>query len=229
MPSYKTMVLLTASRKYRGQCLAGKELEGGEARKWVRPVSDSETGELTPDHIRLKTGEIPKIFDVLQIPVQGQAIRAHDAYQTENYLIANNQSWEKIGIFNPQDLPKICDKVDQLWVNGQSAQYGVNDQIPEDDARQNIKHSLVLIKPENFLIVRQQEHKGKIKNRAKFTYNGTEYKLMVTDSEMERKLEDQDLGTYNYPNKMVYLCVSLSEPYHGFCYKLVAGVIAIPK
>ena len=47
----------------------------------------------------------------------------------------------------------------------------------------------------------------------------------MTDPILEEGYFDKYIGDYPIAEKDVYLCVSIGEPYEGYCYKLVAGVI----
>ena len=47
MIGYKTIICLANSRKKGGYCIAGKEIVNHQVTpKWIRPVSDTESGEL---------------------------------------------------------------------------------------------------------------------------------------------------------------------------------------
>lgn len=59
--------------------------------------------------------------------------------------------------------------------------------------------------------------------RGEFVYNKVSYRLAVTDSSMEAKYRQRSEGSYTLED--VIICVSLGEPYQGYAYKLVAGVI----
>ena len=55
--------------------------------------------------------------------------------------------------------------------------------------------------------------------------NKVEYWLSVTDPEVEATYYNNDFGEYPITGENVFICVSIGEPYEGYCYKLVAGVI----
>lgn len=57
MPYTKRIVCLANSRKYKGSCVAGKEIMGNAFGGWVRPVSKKVHGELTPDLLHTEMAE----------------------------------------------------------------------------------------------------------------------------------------------------------------------------
>ena len=59
--------------------------------------------------------------------------------------------------------------------------------------------------------------------QANFIFGGVNYHLWVTDPVIESQYYAQADGLYNLGAK--YLTVSLSEPYQGGCYKVVAAII----
>ena len=59
-------------------------------------------------------------------------------------------------------------------------------------------------------------------------YNNIQYRLSVTDPEIERQYLQEAEGEYHLPKSDVCLTISLGEPFQGFVYKLVAGVITPP-
>jgi len=59
--------------------------------------------------------------------------------------------------------------------------------------------------------------------QAEFSFSGVRYSLWVTDPVIEDTYLAQADGVYNLDAS--YLTVSLSGPYLGRCYKLVAAII----
>jgi hypothetical protein len=50
--------------------------------------------------------------------------------------------------------------------------------------------------------------------------------LSITDPLVEEAYLNKDFGTYPIKSRDAYLCVSIGGPCEGYCYKLVAGMIA---
>lgn len=117
---------------------------------------------------------------------------------------------------------------DVLWINGYSSYNGTNDRIPEDSAN-TLRNSLVLVQPEELTVIVNIEgaefNNSKRKVRASFRLNNHEYKLAVTDPKIEKTYLKKANGTYKIKADRAYLCISIGEPYDGFCYKLIASII----
>jgi len=62
------------------------------------------------------------------------------------------------------------------------------------------------------------------KVRGEFTLNDVNYRLAITDPTVESEYAD---GTHDIGSAI--LCISLGEPYEGYAYKLIAGVIRVPE
>jgi len=224
-PFQKTMVCLAVSRKYKGYCVAGKEIaeDPGES-SWIRPVSPRQMGELPSEVIQLKDGNKPIFLDIVKIAVKKPLPHY---YQAENFLADCERTWEKVGRLKVEELNDYCDDVHNLWVNGYHSANGMNDRIPLEISNAQCESSLVLIQPQDFLLVLSTGLTFKQRIRAEFIFNKTTYNLALTDPFVERTYEERAEGRYRIESKPIYLCISLGEPLNGFCYKLVAGVIGL--
>jgi len=220
--SKKTILCLANSRKISGRCIAGKEIKGKSFGDWIRPVSAREKGEISEDERRYQNGQTAQLLDIVSIPCV--SAQPHSC-QSENYLIDEHQYWEKVGQARWSDLGKALDKVPGiLWINYSSSHNGVNDEIPLEQAN-GLKNSLLFVKPDHLVLSVASEgfQTVKLKVRAQFQFNGVQYKLVVTDPVIEQAYIARKAGTY--PVDEAYICVSISEPIGGNCYKLVASVI----
>ncbi len=221
----KRVICLAVSRKYGGYCMAGKEIAEGEPVRWVRPVSPSDSGELPLDLIKFKNGHTPCLLDMVDLVLKKPFPHY---YQTENYLTDRSRPWEKAGQAEIARLNVLCDPVDALWENGYHSASGKNDRIPLEIAKEKCASSLVLIQPQNFVLWVISGLTFKRKIRAEFSYREIAYNLTVTDISVEKACADRPVGRYPVESETLFLCVSLGEPFEGFCYKLVAGVIGLP-
>ncbi len=61
------IVCLTNSRKISGRCIAGKIIGSN---KWIRPISNGEGEEISKEEQRYKNGQMPKLLDVITIPLK---------------------------------------------------------------------------------------------------------------------------------------------------------------
>ncbi|MBW1800152.1 MAG: DNA helicase RecQ [Deltaproteobacteria bacterium] len=214
------IICLANSRKYSGRCVAGKTFSGNRIGGWVRPVSSRETGELTIKETSCKDGKPPGLMDIVSVPLIRHRPRS---YQQENYLVDGGR-WVRKGQLPPSELPRLCDPVDRLWINGFHSYNGFNDRMPLEMVENNLKSSLRLIQPENVRITVSEGVDLLKKVRMRFTFAGTDYWLTITDSLIESTFFQGDIGEYPITKKDLYLTVSIGEPYQGFCYKLVAAV-----
>lgn len=215
------IVCLANSRKTSGRCIAGKIIESN---KWIRPVSNRENEEISEEERRYEDGQMPKLLDIISIPVNSHKPTMH---QKENYLINDEYYWDKTGEFS-EGLEDLLDIPVDLWGTGTSSYQGTNDRFPEGMC-DHYNESLYLIKP-NFLkiIVRvegEEFDNAKRKVRAEFEYNSTKYIFPITDPVSERKYLSGENGVFTLPVENTYLCVSVGLPYSGYCYKFVASII----
>ena len=222
----KTFVVLAASRKYGGYCIAGKEWADGRIGPWVRPVSRQPSGELAPENIRMNNNELPCLMDIVEVETRGTA---RHAYQKENFFAAENQTWVWQWKLPDVALAKLLDQPDSLWLEGFSSTNGLNDRIPEEIAVKSDLPSLYLIRPDDFTVLVTDDPYGRKKVNARFTYRGTTYLLSVTDMMIERDYLMKPQDEYPLSNKNTYLTISLGESFKGFCYKLVAAVMMQSK
>lgn len=222
----KKIVCLANSRKTSGRCIAGKELLDGNYNEWIRPISERIDGEISEDERRFKDGKRPQVLDIITIPFIEN--RPHN-YQQENHLIDDKYYWEKKGALSWSELQNVVDTVsDALWLNGDPSYNGINDRIPESKAN-SLRSSLLLIQPDTLTISVEIEgaefNNGKRKVRAIFTLNNHKYKLVVTDPRIESHFLEKKDNQYKLNAEKAYMCISIGEPYHDYCYKLVASII----
>jgi len=218
----KTFIVLAASRKYGGYCIAGKEWSDGKIGPWVRPVSRSANGELAAEDIRMNNNELPRLMDIIEVETHGPA---RHAYQKENCFSAEKQTWILQWKLPDAALDTLLDNPDSLWLEGFSRTSGLNDRVPEEIAVKNDTPSLYLIRPDDFTIPVSDDLYGRKKVSARFTYRLTTYLLSVTDMMIEREYLMKPQDEYLLDQKNIYLTISLGEPFNGFCYKRVAAVI----
>jgi hypothetical protein len=227
-PKYtKTIICLANSRKITGRCVAGKEIAGDKIGGWIRPVSSRPAGELSEEECRYENGQDPRLFDVITIPMVEP--RPH-GFQSENHLIDDGYYWAKEREAGWDDLKAALDKVSgPLWDNSSSSYNGLLDRVEESTANE-LGSSLRLVEVKDLKIVVAVEGGGlfpaKRKVRGRFTLNGAQYSLSVTDPVVERQYLAGKDGEFKVGNAI--LCISLGEPFEGYAYKLIAGVFVKP-
>ena len=223
MAEVKRLVCLANSRKLNGRCLAGIELVGGRKAGWIRPVSAREKEEVSEAERQYPDGSDPCVLDVIDVPFLGAQART---FQQENWLLDPDRYWEKIEQFPFDRLARLVDTPASLWINGNSTYNGSNDFVALAQVN-SLRSSLYLIKVDRLIlsVFKPSEAFGNPKRRVQgiFTYNGTEYKLWVTDPVYERRFlakpdGDSALGE-------CFLTISLGEPFNDSCYKLIAALL----
>lgn len=215
-----TFICLANSRKISGRCIAGKTLAGA----WVRPISSRPTGELSEYDRGFSNGGDPKLLDI--VTVQMVEPRPH-AFQTENHLIDDKMYWAKAGQATYDQVEQLVDTVHgPLWDDSDSSYNGLRDRVELGKANA-LTSSLKLIRVTDFQVVVAVEgaefNNGKRKVRGQFTVAHTPYLLAVTDPNISKAVLAKADGTTVIGEAL--LCISLGEPYNGYAYKLVAGVI----
>jgi hypothetical protein len=219
MAYIKTIVCLANSRKTGGRCVAGKEWNGKPG-AWVRPVSKRDTREISGAEQIYQNGRFPQLLDIVAIPCAAAAALAH---QRENHRIGRG-GWVKKGALAWSELPRLLDSPEALWVPDHSSHAGLNNRVP---AEQALGDSLYLIEVEK--VVFKLGVKSSVYSQAKcvvrgcFGFNGIDYCLDVTDPYIEDRLADKPDG--DYPLSKPVLCISLGDPWEGYCYKLIAAVL----
>jgi hypothetical protein len=224
VPYSKKFLCLANSRKLNGACVAGKLLDGTKVGGWIRPVADSATGELKDRDRRYRDGVDPKLFDIVE--VQLLRLQVHP-YQSENHVIDDKMYWVRAGRATGAQVKAAIDKVDgALWENQSSSTDGLHDRVLETRVAGG---SLKLIEVEDLKIKVAIEgaafNNPRKRVRADFTYNKQQYWLSVTDPIVEAKYRSGELGTFTIGRAV--LCISLGEPYKGYAYKLVAGIMTL--
>jgi hypothetical protein len=192
---------------------------------WIRPISDRPTCELKISETRYDNGTIPKLLDIIDVPL---AKHAPEGHQTENHIIAPGQHWVNRGELNWADLDAIADDPPTLWANTEQTNAGQFDCVTESEAAQ-LSNSLLLIKQKHFIVeVATHYFKGTRTYRGKFDYKGTHHSLSLTDPRVRDVFDSKSEG--EYPFEDVYLCLSLTAPFEGDgrCHKLVAALITNP-
>ena len=220
----KRMVCLANSRKPSGRCIAGRELaERRQAAGWIRPVSARPGQEVSEHERQYEDGSDPRVLDVVSVPL----LEPRPAgWQTENRLLDPDSYWRKEGTWPWFDLPAMVDPVAPLWIDGGHTYHGRNDRLPPEPAGPKPSSLRLVHVPRIALAVFSPgEAFGNRKRRVqgKFSHAGVDYALWVTDPGYERQYLAKLNGSYDLGE--CYLTISISEPFEGFCYKLIAAII----
>ncbi len=200
-----------------------------DSERWIRPVSDLPDGTLFDYHCRLDIGRTPQLFDVIRVPL-ARSRSTH--YQPENWEVADGQ-WTCAGRL---PLKQVLPILDRALARGPDLLGNQQDRHREANLRQSAAvSSLTLVEPSTIEWEVDRSVSGRRQTRAAFTLQGVRYSLVVTDPMWEKKLEGLGYGIHPRgaadirTHDRILFTVSLGEPFRGYCYKLVAAVIMIPK
>jgi len=218
------IVCLANSRKTTGRCIAGKEIDGtGKTGQWIRLISSRPTHEISELEMLYSDGETVRLLEVMEIPCEKPAPQGH---QPENVLIDARFFWQRRDRANWQALNQMLDEPDPLWISGFSTRQGQNNRIPENLLNPQ-QGSLRLIALDQILLHAgpKAPRFGDMKQvvRASFNYLGEPYCLDVTDPVIESYF--LKIGGGEHTLDVAVACISLTEPWEGYVYKLVASII----
>ncbi|RRR71811.1 MAG: hypothetical protein EI684_10965 [Candidatus Viridilinea halotolerans] len=215
----RLFVCLANSKKYSERCIAGIELQrmrtgfrairNNDAPVWIRPVSHQEYGEVDShlvDHIDL--------LDVVEITVTSPMPQG---YQSENCLFLE-EVLQVVG-----KVPLQENILDRLCSQQTGMLFGNRGKAVHSEKINELNHSLILIKPQEFGVYTIMTNRNKEQMRASFVFAETTYDLPITDIEFEQEY---------YKNKQLlngvqnmYLTISLGAEHNDWYSKLIAGVI----
>lgn len=218
------IVCLANSRKLNGRCVAGLTTNG----EWIRPVSDDADGTLYRQHYFLDSGNEAALLDLVRVPVREHVPEDH---QPENWLVAPGQ-WQHLGVIAPDAARRFLREQadagpDLLGNRSDRVSVGARTQAPGAP-------SLALVEPAELSWFITTSMRGNRQARALFKLGDATYNLSITDPEWESRLRPLAQGTHNVQegglagDESLFLTVSLSEPFNGDCFKLVAGIVALP-
>tara|TARA_Y100001935_G_scaffold183594_1_gene152215 strand:+ start:476 stop:1090 length:615 start_codon:yes stop_codon:yes gene_type:complete len=198
------IVIFANSYKDQGRCIAGKTIN---EKKWVRPVSNKNGGELNHEQIKYKNKYGVYSVKTLQKIKMKLLERAPLPNQPENFLISN-ELWTQNYAIQEKEIFNFLDHPDSLW--------GYGDRVSIEMINRkkiNIEQSLYLVEVDKLKLFFSEENK----RRAEFSLNGINYNFAVTDPKFDDLI--------NEPEKINnVLCISLGSNFQGNCYKLVAGI-----
>lgn len=218
----KELVCLANSRKNSGRCVAGIEILDG-SKRWIRPVSDRPSQEVSEVERQYWNGAEPQVLDVISVPLLKPE---PDDFQRENWLLDPAVCWRKVGRIGWRDLCGLEQHPESLWINGYHASAGANDRVPAGQEH-TLVDSLKLIRVDNVTMQVSPARPWSTSQRptvqARFRYARSEYALNVTDPVYEEKVRAKGLGEYQLAES--FLTVSLGKAFNGYCYKFVAAIV----
>jgi hypothetical protein len=149
---------------------------------------------------------------------------APEGHQRENHEIAGANVWRKSDCVT-WTLLHACVDTDNpdFWVDHGSSSRGTADRVPVSAASGlGASLQLIYLRRMDLLVGKGRDGIGK-EVRASFTHMEVEYRLKVTDPLVCEVMRSRPFG--HYPWGMALLCISVTEPLHGFVYRIVASII----
>ena len=221
-------ICLANSWRESGRCVAGIRTDGGG---WIRPVSATGGGRLTQADYTYNNGQPARVLDVVRASIAEHEPLPH---QPENWTL-EDRPWVLIRRIDPADAGAHLDP----YLTRGPTLFG--------DLRRYLEHaaviahpipsSLALVEPEA-LSWQVNTFQNARKPRASFTLSGAAWDLPVTDPEWTDAIKQ--LGPGNHPRaalgigprERILFVISLAGPMaiqNHNCYKLIAGIVRIPR
>ncbi len=211
-----TFICLANSRKYGERCIAGIEVKRkgdfweiihkNNRPKWLRPVSDSEFGGVSPALV----GQM-NLLNIVEIEITALIPKG---YQSENVLF-DIKSLNVLGSITAtwNNLSKLANANDFSIFAGHG-------RTIHRDKMAGVDYSLALIEAREMRI-RVRDDNGHL--RAEFVHGQYRYDLPITDVNFIEKytLNEAVLEDANH----VFLSISLGIEFEERYYKLVAGIV----
>jgi len=222
------ILCLANSYKHDHRCMAGISLH---SKRWLRLIGNTIPGCLTLKEASYPDGKEVRLLDIFEAELGTPC--PSNCHPEDIYLTP-----APLRLIDRFDQPNHNSKLLDLIAKNQTILDGASDRIYRRKIESYpVRHSIELIKPEDlWWWVRADPTKRK--NRALFRIGRASrirYDLAVTDPAWLQQLNLLNPGIYpdallngRQPCKPL-LTVSLSEPFDGFHYKLVAGVIHLPE
>ena len=221
------ILCLANSYKHGNRCVAGICLT---TKQWVRLVGHQVPGCLTLKEASYPDGREAALMDVFEAEL---GFSCSSNGHPEDVLVSDNHL-QPVRNF---DQPRDARFLDAFLSRRPVVLQGYGDRVTAHRVEEKpMDRSLELVEPEDLWWWVREEN-GKRKHRAIFRVSHISrirYDLSVTDPAWLEKLRSKPLGIYSHtllcgskPTK-TYLTISLSEPFEGFHYKLVAGVVNLP-
>lgn len=219
-------ICLANSYKEKRRCVAGLRADGSG---WVRPVSDRVHGELEYHQYRYPDKSEPRVLDVIRAGVSAPRPSPH---QPENWLI-DGSPWRPMERpASAKHAPVLAAALapDALLFGGPGAKIAM-----EYLEKHPAPSSLALVQPADI-----RWHNlppladGKRRPRVAFRLGNARYDLPLTDPAYAKTLNMLEPGVHAArelwipEDRKLLFTISLSEPFDGICYKLVAAVIVVP-
>jgi hypothetical protein len=234
----RRFLCLAVSRRESGNCIAGFDIDSG---KWLRPIRSQALpafadSDLVVEDNHTHQSRFLAPLDLLNLPLKEYA---GSNWQPENWVV-HPSFFEKQPIILRQCRGRRT--VQFLLSHTDASEMLLHSSIDslhvEEFSQGVLSHSLSLVLPVDLAwnVAPHTKRPGTLQVRAEFRFGPAEYSLVVTDPVWEARCHRAGIGKHRHSevaspeNDLVFLTVSLAAiPFHGFHYKLVAGVMELQK
>lgn len=162
----KTLIILTKSSKYHGNCVTGIDIENG---KWIRLMTHDEQSHGTVSDVLLNyaDGTPLEVLDTIVAPIEEWC---GDDLHPENYYIEESFYFDKIRKASFGEVLKLHPDEKRDFIYNNSLPFVDLDYI------NYVHYSLCLVKVSDLTLYEQTNSLGKKKWKASFNYNNNSYK-----------------------------------------------------
>ncbi len=204
----KTLIVMTKSSKYHGNCVTGIDTETG---KWIRLMTHDEQSQGAVSDVLLKyaDGTELDVLDIVTAPIKEWC---GDNLHPENYYLDETHFFEKTGNATFADVLALHPDEKHRFI--------YNNSLPFVDLEHinYVDYSLCLVKVDDLTIYQTDNSLGKKKWKASFTYNDAKYKgIAMTDPKFYHLVS----GT-SY--KTAYVVISIGTPWDGRYFKYLSAI-----
>jgi hypothetical protein len=210
---------VSVARRADGRSIIGLSESG-----FVRLVAPTPTGILYASHYRISDSVAPRPWDLIQVDAPWADNRPA---QPENRIV-NHAAWQLLERpVSPINLPAFpAPPTEPLFGAATRA-------LPVQ--RLPVRRSILCIEPQEVEACCHWRHsEERLVTRLRFDWLGARYDLPLLDARWsevlakpgERVCTLEQLGCR--PHHGLRLIVSLGEPFHGWCYKLISGILCMP-
>ena len=201
----RKLLLVANSRKLKGRCLAGIDLETGE---WIRPVSDEDHGAIPPAWCD-SGGRSVQPLDVVEVDLQRHVPMPH---QPENWLMGSPHIKRSFTMTLEQSASLLLPQI-----NRKSVLTATEKALKAASVRREpVNASLSLFGVDSARVGRNDQ--GKLRVWFRFLDQPWELSYTgVSSPEIERE------------HASALICVSLAEEWRDEHWKLAASLIPVPS
>lgn len=231
----RLLVLANSTKHHPMRCVAGRELlsdavAGRQFGGWVRPVSAHDEGALSDRERLLPDRAEASPLDVVEVSLSAPE---GNPLQPENWFLEPTSAWRRISLLHSEVLRDLLEEPPHLWFDPSKK----SDRAGADFLGSlPALRSLYLIRPLGFQFeIRSRNWDGYAKKqvRGRFSYRGRYYNLPVTDPLIGKKYfpdypRTPEGSIQPEVERDVLLCISLTPPFNGLHYKVVATVFELP-